>query len=73
MKKQFAQSDFLAQIEATRKRVGLWPEWMRASALIASASLPKTGCSPTLAGKKDHDGTADNLGNWEESTLGSST
>lgn len=73
MKKHFAQSDFLAQIEATRKRVGLWPEWMRASALVASASLPKTGCSPTLTQKNDNLGSADKLGNWDESTLGSST
>jgi hypothetical protein len=33
---------FLEQFETSRKNVNEWPHWMRESAIIATASFPKS-------------------------------
>jgi hypothetical protein len=33
--------DFLAQFAASRKAFDLWPAWMRESATVAAATLPR--------------------------------
>ena len=39
---------FLAQFEASRKSIEQWPEWMRETAKLAYATLPRSGavCTP---------------------------
>lgn len=36
---------FLAQFEASRKSIEQWPEWMRETAKLAYATLPRSGAT----------------------------
>jgi len=45
-------SDLLAQIEMTKQKVNEWPQWMRDSASVVSATLPVKGSVDKDAGSQ---------------------